>query len=411
MPTACRILHALPDLALGGGQQVVLRSILHADRERFHFHVCYFRPSREMKLLFRRARVPLLFLPHSGWCQVPVNLSRLVDYVRRWRIDLIHVHGTPLDKFYGMVAAAWVGVPVVRTLHGTCREPARVWARILRPGTVRRMLSAAVEAAADRILEPRTLSKVIAVSEEVRASWLPRLRRHGIRPDQITVNVNAVPTKAAEETQPEGLVEFRRELGLVGAWPVLISIGRITAAKGQDLLIPMVARLVRRWPKVRLLLVGDGELREPLRTRVRHLGLEAAVLFLGQRLDVSRLLLLSDAFLFTSHFEGVPLAVLEAMAAGKPVIAVEIPALAGVVKDGVTGRLVSRDPDALAEAVWAVLSNGELAADMGSQGQRLAETEYGMDRFIQTLERVYLSAISPPIASEEYAAVHQECQP
>jgi glycosyltransferase involved in cell wall biosynthesis len=370
----------LPDLKMGGGQQVLLRNITHMDPKRFANYVCYLLPFRDMESLFGKKSVPLVFLHHRAWWSFPWVLFRLVRFIRRHRIDLIHVQGTPVDKLYGHMAALLCRLPTVRTLHGMRPEP-KPLLEILerpRPRQLYRWVKDRFQQGGDRLLEPLTLQHVIAVSDTVRASWWPYLRDRNICDGRITVSQNAVPVEQfAMPGDADTLKHLRQEVGVGGAYPVLINVGRLSRPKGQDLLIPMMASIVRRWPDAKLLLVGDGDLREMLAQRAAAAGLERSVILLGQRQDVPSLLAISDVFVFCSHFEGLPLVLLEAMAAGKPLVAVDLPGLCEVVQDGTTGYLVrERDAEALASAVLEVVSNRERAGAMG--GFEYAVSDLGL---------------------------------
>ena len=402
------VLHMLPDLRLGGGQQVLLRNITHMDPRRFVNYVCYMLPFRDMEPLFGKESVPLVFLHHRGWWSFPWVLFQLVRFIRRHRIDLIHVQGTPLDKLYGHMAALLCRLPAVRTLHGMRPEPKPLLAvlRRPRPRQLYQWMEDRFQRGVDRLLEPLTLRHVIAVSDTVRASWLSYLQDRNICNGRVTVSHNAVPVEQfARPEDADALMQLRQEVGVGGAYPVLINVGRLSSAKGQDLLIPVMVSIVRWLPDAKLLLVGDGDLREALAQSAATAGLERSVILLGKRHDVPALLAISDVFVFCSHFEGLPLVLLEAMAAGKPVVAVDLPGLCEVVQDGATGYLVrERDAERLASAVLEVVDNRERGRKMGQSGRQLVDARFGMTTCVRRLEEVYLSVLDCD------AAVARECQ-
>lgn len=405
---AYHILHMLPDLRLGGGQQVLLRNITHTDRRRFVNYVCYLLPFRDMESLFEKESVALVFLHHRTWWSFPWVLFQLVRFIRRHRIDLVHVQGTPVDKLYGHMAAFLCRLPAVRTLHGMRPDPKPLLAVLKRPRPRQfyRWVKDRFQRGVDRLLEPLTLRHVIAVSDTVGASWLSYLQDRNICNGRVTVSHNAVPVEQfAMPGDADTLKHLRQEVGVGGAYPVLINVGRLSWAKGQDMLIPVMASIVRRLPDAKLLLVGDGDLRETLAQRAATAGLERSVILLGQRHDVPALLAISDVFVFCSHFEGLPLVLLEAMAAGKPVVAVDLPGLCEVVREGTTGYLVrERDAEAFASVVLEVVDNRERARKMGRNGRQLVDARFGMTACVRRLEEVYLSVLGPDVP------VVRECQ-
>lgn len=397
------LLHSLPDLQMGGGQQLVLRNIAHSNRDRFRNTVCYFKPAREMDAQFRREADSLHFFDHRGFWSAPRVLWQLVALIRRQQVDIVHVQGTPLDKNYGQLAAWICSVPVVRTLHGM-RPPAPAVLRTLtrpRPHRVLRLARNILQGAADRLLDRATVQRVVAVSDAVCASWRPWLDRHWLRNGRVTVINNAVPVDEFAAPLPDAEREdLVRDLGIEHAYPVLINVGRLTPPKGQDLLIPVLARLVETWPAARLLLVGEGESRDALRQAAREAGVVDHVLFLGRRTDTAALLAVSDLFVFSSRFEGFPLVVLEAMAAGKPVVAVQLPGLAAVLEDGKTGYGVpTRDADAFASVVSKLAADRDHARAVGRRARQLVEQCYNLRGAVHELERLYLSLLERPGSS------------
>ena len=393
-----RILHMLPDLKLGGGQQVVLRNIANMKGGRFLHYVCYLLPFRDMEPRFLKQGIRLLFLHHRAWWSWPWVLSRLVRFVKEQRIDLVHVQGTPVDKFYGQAAAFLCKRPAVRTLHGMKPEARRLRDVLERPRprTLVRWLRDKQERVIDGFLEPLTLQHVIAVSDAVLASWSGHLHKRRLCNGRITVNYNAVPVEQfAAPGDGQALERLRHEVGVGGAYPVLINVGRLSRPKGQAMLIPAMSSIVRQWPDAKLLLVGDGDARLTLAQEAAAAGLAEAVIFLGRRDDVPALLAISDVFVFCSFFEGLPLVLLEAMAACRPVVSVELPGLADIVQEGISGHLIKgRDADALARAVLDIVNDRERARAMGRRGRRLVSERFEMGASARELERVYESVLS-----------------
>ncbi len=392
-----RILHMLPDLSLGGGQQVVLRN-LRGLKPPYENYVCYLRPNREMEPLFLAAGVTLRYLPHGRIWMWPGTLCRLVKLIRDEGIDLVHIQGTPTDKLYGQTAAWWCGIPVVRTLHGMMPEPRSLRETLEhpRPRQILRWGKAWLQSVVDRFFDARTVAHVIAVSDGVYESWVNYLRTTGVDQNRVTVSYNGVAVEEySKPDDSDGVEVLRRQLELDGCFPVLINIGRITGAKGQDLLVTMLPSIVREVPAIRLLLVGEGTLRQALEDRVGAMGLSQHVSFLGWRHDVADLLRVSDIFVFSSRFEGCPLTVLEAMAAAKPIVSVDIPGLSRVVKDGVNGRLVAgREPESFARTVMELARDGDTLRDMGLAGRRLVQERHDIRRSVQDLKRVYESVLT-----------------
>lgn len=150
-------------------------------------------------------------------------------------------------------------------------------------------------------------------------------------------------------------------------------------------------RQVANWmPAAKLLIAGDGVQEQSIRACIAGLGLEEHVRMLGVRRDIPRILAASDAFVLCSDREGLPIAVLEAMAAGRPVIATAVGDLPLVVQDGRTGMLVPRgDPQRLASALCHILQERALAAQMGEAGRQLVQSEYSLEQLVRRHQALY----------------------
>lgn len=233
----------------------------------------------------------------------------------------------------------------------------------------------------------------VAVSQTVRethvtARWIP--------PSRIEVVYSGLPLNDFDQGRinTEYLGILRRELELEGAYPILINVGRLHSVKGQRYLIPMMAQVLQQWPQARLLIVGEGEERARLTQEVKNYQLDHAVHLLGYRADTVPLLHLADVFVFPSLNEGLPLALLEAMAAAKPVVVSDIPALREVVEPGVNGYLVeSRNPDAFARGIEQVLRGVGRAEAMGRASRRIVEEKFEIGDSVKRLEKLYLAML------------------
>ncbi|MDP8931888.1 MAG: glycosyltransferase, partial [Actinomycetota bacterium] len=373
-------LHLLPDLSVGGGQTIVLQHLRHADRTRFEVGVCHLFPEDELGSAFREAGSDPVCLDHRQGREVR-TLRRLVGLIRRREVDLLHVHSGP-DRKLGQLAALLTGTPVVCHLHASWihfgpRVP-------YRDTPLQRLRALAFGRLRDQ-LERRTVRRYVAGSQEVHDLYAPLL------PGQVSLlrQSVAVDTFTAAAGGAESRM-LRAELGLQDAEPLLVNVSRLATGKGHGALVAMLTALKRTWPRATLLLVGDGERRPQIEALVASRDLQERVRFLGSRLDVPDLLGLADVFVFASESEGFGLAVLEAMAAGRPVVAFRVPALEEFVENGKTGILVEpQDVEGFVAAIEGLLAARVHASALGAAARRAVAERFPPDALARSLEDVY----------------------
>lgn len=294
----------------------------------------------------------------------PAYSRELVALLRDAAPDVFHVHvGTGREDFGGARAARVAGVPAtVETLH-------LPWMRAR--GKCGSMLHSLEE-----------VDQLIVVSEAQRATY----ERIGIAADRMIT----VPNGVVPRGDGPGRAAARRALGLEADRPVLVTVGRLVAQKGHRHLIDAVPRLLPSWPDLTVLIVGDGSLRADLERRARDLGVHHAVRLLGHRPDARDLLDAADVFVLPSRQEAMPMAALEAMEAGLPVVATRVTGTTEVVQDGVTGRLVRPDdPAALAQALAEVLADDDLRRRLGARGREVFARRFTAARMTAETLAVY----------------------
>ncbi len=182
--------------------------------------------------------------------------------------------------------------------------------------------------------------------------------------------------------------KYRKVFELITENFVMISVAELIKRKNIEDIITSVGMLVKT--KAKLLVVGDGILRKELTNFAKEKGLNESILFLGRRNDVPNLLQISDVLVFTSHHEGLPKAVMEAMAMEKPVVAYNIRGVRDLVVDGETGFLVPyRNVQQLAEKVLYLMNNPEIARKMGRKGRERIEKEFSIEKIKAEMSNLY----------------------
>ena len=347
-PTVCELLHGL-DI---GGAEVLAADLARglADRYRFVF-ICLDNLGRlaeqlkadgfEVACLDRRPGIDLRCM------------FRLARLLRQYEVDLIHAHQyTPF--FYAACARAWRrGPPILFTEHGRWYPD---YPRRRRIVFNRLML--------------RSRDRVSAVGQAVREALV---QNEGLPRHRIQVIYNGVDVERFTP-RPERRAPVRQSLGLCETDFVIVQVARLDYLKDHVTAIRTMGRLVRQVPTAKLLLVGDGPKREVIETEIQAQHVEAAVRLLGTREDVPELLWAADVCLLSSLSEGIPVTLIEAMAAQLPVVATRVGGVPEVVQDGQTGLLVSAGDDVgLADCLVRLANQPELRRQFGLAGRRLAE--------------------------------------
>jgi glycosyltransferase involved in cell wall biosynthesis len=297
-------------------------------------------------------------------------LRQTVRLARAGRAQVIHSHGKGAG-LYGRIAARLTGAAAIHTFHGIHHEGySRVYLTL------------------ERALARRSYA-VIHVS----ASQAEEARALGLAPTGRThVIVNGVDT-AAVRALAGGATLTRAGLGLRPDALVLATVARFDPVKGLDVLLRALPLLAKRVPAAQLLIVGDGPERERLHALAREVDPGGRVVFAGAIPDAARLLPLADLYVTASRREGLPLAVLEAMACGRPVLATRVPGHTDAVEDGVTGRLVpADDPERLAAAAAQILTDAPRRAAMGQAGRERVAQRFDRARMVAEIADLYRAA-------------------
>jgi glycosyltransferase involved in cell wall biosynthesis/protein-tyrosine-phosphatase len=306
-------------------------------------------------------------------------LAFLVRFLRDHDFDLVHTHRNK-DTVLGTLAAKLAGVPhVVRTVHGL-REPLKAW-QWAKYCAYDALDKAALWCFADRI---------IAVSWNMAEI----LGRSGYKPAAITPIHNGLDLRRVKPARSRDAV--RRELGVDPGALLIGTVGRLSPVKGHADLLRAARLILEREPAARFLIVGGGPLHDELVALAAELGIERECIFAGPRADVYDLMAALDIFVLPSLDEGIPMAVLEAMALGRPVVATRVGGLPEIIREGETGLLVTpRRERELAEACLELASHPDRARAFGARARRVVEEEFSHETNGQALVGMYRDVIGP----------------
>ncbi|MCX6357792.1 MAG: glycosyltransferase [Candidatus Aureabacteria bacterium] len=379
MDTPAKVLYVIINLELGGAERQLVELVCGLDPERFSPHVCCLRGGGPLlaRLAARTSPVTVHASPSINYRKKAVaaallwrHMRELARLARCVRPDIIHGI-LPMACVAAGFAARLARVPVLVTSRRSlgCYKEGRFLLRQLEN------------------LVNRRADAVVANSEAVQRDTVARER---IDPRKISVIYNGVNVPA------DGSVQGWRALtGRDIRGPVACCVANFFPYKGHLELIAAAGLVARDIPGFRLLLVGDGRERAAIERAIGAGRLGDNVILLGNRSDSMEIIRASQCVALASHEEGFPNVLLEAMAAGKPVVATNVGGVPEIVRDGETGLLVpARDPGALAGALLRVLRDGPLAERMGRAGRARVLEHFSMERMVRAYERLYATLLS-----------------
>ena len=360
-----RVLHLITRLPIGGAERLLVDVVRRLDPARFESVVCCIQAKGALAEELEGAGITVHCLNRMqskrfDWRAVR-DLARLL---RSERISLLHSHLYHAN-LYGRLAARLAGVPAIATVHNV----------YTRSKLHRRLLN--------RLLS-RISARVIAVSDEVRNDLVAR---DGIDPGRVATIHNGIDLRRVQSALTRE--QARARLGIPADALAVGCIGRLEEQKGHRFLLEACAQL----PDIRLIIAGDGRLRRDLENQSAALGIASRTAFLGARSDVADILCALDVHVMPSLWEGLSIAMLEAMAAGLPLVISDVSGVAEAFGEEECGiRVPPRDSAALAQAMRELAKNPERRARLGEAGRRRVRAEFDIEVMLRRLTAVYEDA-------------------
>jgi len=371
-----RLLHIIDHLGSGGAQEALLSLVKYFDRRRFHVEVATLHGQGHYWENFRRLAAPLHALsPHK---YIPLYLPRLFHLLQTGKFDLIHCHLTA-SNLIAKPLAAILGVPLIFNYDQNDMYRTQQKTRLL----------------LDRLANLLT-DHIIAVSASTRDFLI---QQEGVPADKITIIYNGVDLERFQATPDSPTrATWRHAWGLPENTPVVAGVGRLRQQKNFPLFLRVAREVLREIPQAGFVIAGEGPERQDLEILARDLGIAAQVHFLGYVSDMTELYAGVDLLLMTSHSEGTPLTVLEAMAMGVPVVATRVDGMAEVLEDTVDAYLVSPgDLSAFAHRTCRLLQDQALAQGFSQAGREKVRHQYSAVSMTQQLENIYLKFLQDRI--------------
>jgi glycosyltransferase involved in cell wall biosynthesis len=362
----CKVLQLIDGLNVGGAE-VLLVDLACGIKAGGHDICVGYSTRGPLEKKLHELGVPCTRLPRLGRID-PILFLGMCRLILRERPDIVHTHLFKSD-LHGRLAARLCGVPlVVSTAHNN-----DVWARKFPLGRLYGFTA-------------KLTDKVIAVSDEVREY---QIQHTGIDSEKICVIENGVDIRRFSNQEEAGRA-FRAEFQISADTPLIGIIGRLKPQKDHDNFLNAAAQIKAKIPEARFLVVGDGPLRDELNLKAQALGLESSVIFCGLRHDIPAILSALNLLVISSKWEGLPVTLLEGMAARCPIVATAVGGVPNVVTDGESALLVPpEDSQSLASACFKILREAETARALVNAGFGRVQQQFSLDAMIQKTLNLY----------------------
>jgi glycosyltransferase involved in cell wall biosynthesis len=305
-----------------------------------------------------------------------ISLYRLYLLLKKYKPDIVHAH-TSKAGFLGRLAARLAGVRIIiymphgHIFYGYANCPVTYLFIIL-----------------ERFAAKFT-TRVVTITNIEKQEFIKR--RIGTEDKFVTIH-NGLDLKNYQAIDVNGLLALKDNLQIQPGISVISVISRLEPVKGIDIFIRALVGVNKVFPSFLALIVGDGSLKEQLKTLSKDLNLDSKILFLGFLKNVRDIIYLSDLVVNPARNEGLGLAIIEAGALGKTVVATRVGGVPEVVEDNKTGILVeSKNPESLALGIIRVLQNKEFAQGLGQKAKEKVSKEFSQDKMISEFEKLYLS--------------------
>jgi glycosyltransferase involved in cell wall biosynthesis len=371
------ILFVGSQMEVAGAQRVLLSQARWFSEHGNHVQAVFFYDKQGLAKKWQRENAfPVISLNSWRYGAFPIlnffrllgGLLRLFRLMRR-DVDVVESF-TPHSNVLAMPLAWLAGAPVrIATHHGYIEGSSGLLARVH-----------------GWLMNSRLTSKVVAVSSQVRDYAIDR---ENILAEKLQVIENGIEALEVSKIGAPERAALRKELGVATDDVLLLTVGRLTVQKGHTVLLKAIAKIPNDSPSVVFAFAGEGKQREILKSEATALGISDRIRFLGVRKDIAQLLLASDIFVQPSLWEGLSLAMLEALLSGIPVLATKVEGVVDVIENEQHGILVSPDDaDALAEGVSRLIGDKKLRTRLGRAGQSHAERHYSIDKMCGQYEEL-----------------------
>jgi len=369
-----RVMQLVLSLDIGGLEMLVVDLVKNLDRQKFEPIVCCLHTGSLADRITSDG-IKLIHIEKKHNIDYGLIL-KLVKVLKQEYIDIIHSHNKAVH-FYAVLAAKIAGIPIIHTKHG----------RNLPKGDINN-IDNSVKTKLYRRISYLMTDLTVAVSYDAKRF---ALQTDGMPEEKIITIHNGIDTVKYNKTlSKDQIKEMKQFMGIAEHNLIIGNVARLSREKDHNTLLAAFAIVSNELRNVKLIIVGDGPLSEELQAKSIALNISSNVLFLGMRNDIPELLKLFDIAVLSSITEGIPLTLLEAMAAGLPIVATNVGGNPEVVEDQITGLLVpAKNPSALAEAMIHLLKNENKRIEMGEAGRKRVQKYFNLDLMVKQYEAIY----------------------
>ncbi len=361
-----RLMLITHDLAIGGLQQVIVNICRTIDREYFDVSVLCLRELGPFTPEIERLGINVSCIPQKTDRTDYLSFLNVAKVLKQQCIEIVHTHNTQ-PFIDGVIGGLLAGVKtIIHTDH------ARDF-----PDKKRYMFA--------EWLMSHFVYKVVGVSEHTSQNLI---KYEKISPSKVITIHNGIDGSKYDIAIDKK--KKRAELGIHGNGPIIGLGVRLTCQKGLTYLLQAMPELIKRFPDITLIVAGEGPLENDLKNEASLLGVSDNVIFAGPRLDIPELLQLFDLYVLPSLWEGLPMVLLEAMAARCPIVATDVGGNASAVKNGVNGSLVKpQNPKALSDEIIRVLSSTDILEKYRLNGDNAFQNNFAARVMTSKYEKLY----------------------
>ena len=370
-----KVLHLIKSLGRGGAEKLIPETALVHDQEKFEFHCLYFYHQEQNivdELIDADIQVHLIPSSNLG---LFFQVKKVREFIVQHQFDLIHAH-LPWAGILARFVGKNLQIPIVYTEHNT-------WDRYNKVSYWGNRLTFKQQDVAIAV------SNEVALSMQLNAPWDPYRKGGRLKIKVVQNGVNTTAFTRLEQNSDQ-VTALKKKLSIPKNAPVIGKVAVFRSQKRLWLWVELALRIIKQKPETHFLLVGDGEWRGRIEKQIQESGMEAHFHLVGVQKEVIPYLSCMDIYLSTSEFEGLPIAMLEAMSCKIPVVATRAGGIGEVIQHGIQGFLSEVDQwEELEEYCVKLCNDLELHQNLGNEARQRVIQNFSMIRMVSELEEIY----------------------